>query len=136
MAASHPYLSHAEPGPKILNFPKPANHEERIYLVHGFQRIWLRLACPIHSWNWPRPIQGKTPEGFDAHETCFKCGTQRFYNTTRLKAGPLYRTRVAGTASHSAPRLRFQFGFKEPKLLWNSAKALFGNRKSRSAVTP
>jgi hypothetical protein len=78
------------------------DHPEGIRLVLGLHRFWLKLVCPSHEWNWPRPIQGSKADGFDAHQTCFKCMTERFYNTRTLQAGPLYRTRVSGTQEHSA----------------------------------
>jgi hypothetical protein len=62
--------------------------------VLGLRRVLLGIACPFHAWNWPRLAKGNLPEGFDAHQTCFKCNVERLYSTTRLEAGPLYRTLV------------------------------------------
>jgi hypothetical protein len=98
MAASPSYLSFAAPELKAPALRRPSVEAEQIHLVPGINRLLLRLACPFHSWNWPRPIQGESPAGFDAHQTCFKCTAERLYNTTRLEAGPLYRTYVPGEA--------------------------------------
>ncbi len=97
MAASHSYLQYAGAGSKNRNLRQPMGHPEGIRLIVGFRRILLKFACPSHAWNWPRPIHGEKPDAFDAHQTCFKCSTERFYNTRTLQAGPLYRTLVPGT---------------------------------------
>ena len=94
---------------------KPSGEAKQIHLILGFNRLLLRLACPFHSWNWPRPIQGENPArfdaGFDAHQTCFKCTVERLYNTTRLEAGPLYRTRVPGDVETPVNRLALLLKF-------------------------
>jgi hypothetical protein len=97
MAASHSTIPLPSPALKPLNFPAPREHAGRIRLVLGFERILRALICPRHAWNWPRPIRGVSQtgvDGYDAHQTCFKCNTERFYNTRLLQAGPLYRSRV------------------------------------------
>jgi hypothetical protein len=111
MAASPSYLSFAAPKLKPSAFRKPSVDAEQIHLVPGVNRFLLRLACPFHSWNWPRLIQGESPAGFDAHQTCFKCTVERLYNTTRLEAGPLYRTHVPGEADTPFFRLAQLFKF-------------------------
>ncbi len=78
---------------------------ESFHPVQGVRRILLLLYCPSHSWNWPRLMPDGSREGFDAHQTCFKCNTQRLYNTTSLTAGPLFRTRVPGGSAPFAPVL-------------------------------
>jgi hypothetical protein len=109
MAASPSYLPYAAPVLNTPAFRKPSGEAEQIHLVPGFHRLLLRFACPFHSWNWPRPIQSESPArfdaGFDAHQTCFKCTVERLYNTTRLEAGPLYRTHVPGDAETPFNRL-------------------------------
>jgi hypothetical protein len=97
VAASHSYLQYVGAGSKNPNLRQPMDTPEGIRLILGFDRILLMFTCPSHAWNWPRPIQGNKPDGFDAHQTCFKCSTERLYNTNTLQAGPLYRTLVPGT---------------------------------------
>ena len=105
MAASHSYLPYAQPAVRSAlraQIPRAhLEHSEHIRFVLGFRRILLKLTCPSHRWNWPRPIQGQRPDGFDAHQTCFKCMTERFYNTRTLQAGPLFRRLTFGTEEHS-----------------------------------
>lgn len=94
MAASHSSFPIPQPALQPLRFPGARQSAGHIRLVHGFERVVRTLICPRHSWNWPRPVRGESQEGFDAHQTCFKCNTERFYNTRLLQAGPLYRVRV------------------------------------------
>jgi hypothetical protein len=97
MAASHSTIPLPSSTLKPLNFSGTRDSAGRIRLVLGFERILRALICPRHSWNWPRPIRGVSQtgiDGYDAHQTCFKCNTERFYNTRLLQAGPLYRSRV------------------------------------------
>jgi len=95
MAASHSFIPLPPRTLKALSFPTRREIVGRIRLVLGFRRVLLALSCPRHAWNWPRPVRGEGHAGFDAHQTCFKCNTERFYNTSLLKPGPLYRVRVA-----------------------------------------
>jgi hypothetical protein len=97
VAASHSYLQFVKSGSRDRDRQRQMEQPEGIRLVLGFRRVLLKLTCPSHAWNWPRPIQGQKPDGFDAHQTCFKCTTERFYNTRTLQAGPLYRSVVFGT---------------------------------------
>lgn len=98
MAASHSYLQYSEAVPKDRNVPRHVDSPEGVRLVLGLQRILLKLTCPSHTWNWPRPLHGERLDGYDAHQTCFKCMTERFYNTQTLQPGPLYRRRIPETA--------------------------------------
>jgi hypothetical protein len=95
MAASHSFIPLSPRALRTLSFPTGREVAARILPVLGFRRILLALACPRHAWNWPRTIRGERLEGFDAHQTCFKCNTERFYDTRLLQPGPLYRVRVA-----------------------------------------
>ncbi|MGA7339929.1 MAG: hypothetical protein WBE72_20285 [Terracidiphilus sp.] len=115
MAASHSYLRYVDSGPRTREPQRQPAHAESVRLVLGFRRILIRLACPFHEWNWPRPIPGERPEGFDAHQTCFKCMTERFYDTRMLQAGPLYRSLVPGTADSPFRGLVALLGFRRPK---------------------
>jgi hypothetical protein len=101
MAASHSTIPLPQPSLKTLSFPRGRENTGRIYLVLGFERILRALICPRHSWNWPRPLMGERHDGFDAHQTCFKCNTERFYNTSLLQPGPLYRVRAPEPESGS-----------------------------------
>ncbi len=105
MAASHSYLPCAHrpalPGLGVQAAPMRVNHSEYIHLVLGLRRVLLMLACPSHRWNWPRPIpSAERPDGYDAHQTCFKCMTERFYNTRTLQAGPLFRRLTLGSEEY------------------------------------
>jgi hypothetical protein len=95
MAASHAPIPLSRPPFKSPSVSNPQQNARSVRLVLGFRRILLRLACPRHAWNWPRLIPGESHQGFDAHQTCFKCNTERFYNSRLLKPGPLYRVRTA-----------------------------------------
>ncbi len=94
MAASYSSIPLPPPALKTLGFPRAKENTARIRLVLGFERILRALICPRHSWNWPRPFCGEIHQGFDAHQTCFKCNTERFYDSHLLRPGPLYRVRV------------------------------------------
>jgi hypothetical protein len=101
VAASHTYLQYIGAGSKKPDQRQRLDYPEGIRLIQGFHSILLKFACPSHAWNWPRPIRGQKPAGFDAHQTCFKCSTERFYNTSNLQAGPLYRSIVPAAANDS-----------------------------------
>lgn len=131
MAASHSYLKYAEPGARVRTYPQRLESTENIRLVLGFKRFLLKLACPSHAWNWPRPNHGERVDGFDAHQTCFKCMTQRFYNTQTLKAGPLYRSRVPGTAEPSPRDLAPLPGLRKLRLLKTQTQSIFKLAKRR-----
>jgi hypothetical protein len=60
-------------------------------VVEGLERFWLALRCPSHTWSWPRANHEERLEGFDAHQTCHKCTSQRMFDTREWQAGPVYR---------------------------------------------
>ena len=60
-------------------------------IVDGFDRLWLSLRCPMHAWSWPRANKEERVEGYDAHQTCYKCTTHRAFDTRDWQAGPVYR---------------------------------------------
>jgi hypothetical protein len=140
MAASHSYLSspslssfHPEPGLPALGLRPQLNPAESFHLVHGVRRALLLLYCPFHAWNWPRLMPDGSREGFDAHQTCFKCNTQRLYNTSNLTAGPLYRTRVPGSAglADQCVELAQMFAARLTRSLSRAAR-VFGAARSQT----
>jgi hypothetical protein len=86
-----------------------------IELISFTDRI-LRVHC-MHRWSFPITSPKKAPvdnqqmatsysevhagrhsmRAFDSHQTCPKCGTERFYNSKTMKPGPMYRRRVRPT---------------------------------------
>ncbi|HZP06393.1 MAG TPA: hypothetical protein VFB43_15960 [Terracidiphilus sp.] len=129
MAASHSYLPYAQPVLRAQISHAHLEHSEHIRLVHGFHRVLLKLTCPSHRWNWPRPIQGEKPDGFDAHQTCFKCMTERFYNTRTLQAGPLFRRLTLGTEERAVSHMP-----ERESLRGNWEKRIERFREFRSAM--
>jgi hypothetical protein len=97
VSASHSYPRSTGPAQPVGRDERPAGPGRNVCLIVGFNRFLVKLACPSHAWSWPRPIPGEPSSGFDAHQTCFKCSTERFYNTSTLQAGPLYRSTAAET---------------------------------------
>ena len=59
----------------------------------GFDRFRLFLQCPQHEWTWPRTNEEVRVDGFDAHQTCSKCTSQRLFDSRKWQAGPIYRNR-------------------------------------------
>lgn len=127
MAAPYTYLQSVAlgttPNRDVQREPGSA---EGIRLILGFRRFLLKLACPSHAWNWPRPIQGERAHGFDAHQTCFKCMTERFYNTQTLQAGPLYRSLVAGTPNSSRRGYALLLRLKQSKRIFSVIRSRKG----------
>ena len=60
-------------------------------IVEGLDRFWLVLRCPMHAWSWPRANKDERVEGFDAHQTCYKCTSHRAFDTRGWQAGPIYK---------------------------------------------
>jgi hypothetical protein len=63
-------------------------------IVEGLNLFWLVLRCPMHAWSWPRTNKEERFKGFDAHQTCHKCTSQRMFDTREWQAGPVYRHMV------------------------------------------
>jgi hypothetical protein len=111
--------------------PEPGRN---VRLIVGFERLLVRLACPSHVWSWPRPIPGEKVDRFDAHQTCFKCSTERFYNTSTLRAGPLYRSTASETRLRSAGDFRPLDALKKKlSLLTDLGRQLLKRAKSLRA---
>jgi hypothetical protein len=64
---------------------------ESILIVEGFNWLLLFLRCPRHQWTWPRANREERVNGFDAHQTCFKCSSRRLFNSKDWRSGPIYR---------------------------------------------
>ena len=62
---------------------------EPVQIVAGFDWLLLFLQCPRHEWTWPRTNKQERFHGFDAHQTCFKCSSKRFFNSRTWQSGPL-----------------------------------------------
>ncbi len=88
---------------KAENLQQQWRDEEAIQLIWGLDWFVRTIACPNHGWTWPRSLDGESIEGFDAHQTCFKCTAERFFDTRHWQAGPMYR-REGIRRSESAPR--------------------------------
>jgi hypothetical protein len=107
---------------------------EQIRLIVGFRRVLLRFTCPAHAWNWPRLAKENAPEGFDAHQTCFKCSVERAYSTTRLESGPLYRSLVPGENESPMQRLAAILRSTDSKYIRGAARAMGAIRSALRAL--
>jgi len=59
------------------------------------------MACN-HLWSWPiNNEDGLVHEGYNAHQNCPKCASQRLFNSTVWKPGPIYRC-VSGSSAKTA----------------------------------
>jgi len=60
-------------------------------LVHGLDLVLLELCCS-HKWSWPSANGNQSViDGFDSHQNCSECATERLFNSKSWKAGPMYR---------------------------------------------
>lgn len=82
--------------------------EQPYRILHVVDRAFLKVRCPNHEWGWPRIADTEKPVGFDAHQVCFKCTTERFFNSRLWKPGPMYRSKFPkkSETSHVAHRAR------------------------------
>jgi hypothetical protein len=76
---------------KILRKTARYSRVGEIELVEGLDRLLLMVSCPMHAWNWPRSNNEERFEGYDAHQTCHKCNSHRFFTTREWHSGPVYR---------------------------------------------
>lgn len=75
-------------------------------LVRGLDLVLLELCCS-HKWSWPSANADQSViEGFDSHQNCSKCATERLFNSKSWKAGPMYRPVPAGTTRIQARNCR------------------------------
>jgi hypothetical protein len=89
---------------KILRFPARTRETETVEIVVGMKRIWLMMTCPRHAWSWPRLNKGEERfPGFDAHQTCHKCTSRRFFDSRAWEAGPLFLLRHQHAPSEVRP---------------------------------
>lgn len=69
----------------------------QIELVGRIDRAFIRMACPRHEWNWPLSnLDSVKIDGFDAHQNCTKCASERLFNSKRWIPGPIFRKRPNG----------------------------------------
>ena len=48
-----------------------------------------------HSWSRPfRFEEVKYPRPFNSHQSCVNCGSQRYFNGTKMTGGPIFRSEV------------------------------------------
>lgn len=89
MATAHILPIYTRLSQKILG--KPLRRTGSTVVVEGLERFWLAVRCPMHSWSWPRANKDERVEGYDAHQTCYKCTSHRAFDTRGWQAGPIYR---------------------------------------------
>jgi hypothetical protein len=63
-------------------------------IVEGLEALWLALRCPMHAWSWPRSNKEERFDGYDAHQTCWKCMSRRMFDTRGWQSGPIYKRRA------------------------------------------
>jgi hypothetical protein len=84
---------------RIRHLRKALRENTQIELIGHVDRAFIRMACPRHEWNWPLSISDTVKiDGFDAHQSCTKCASQRLFNSKKWTPGPMFRKR-----SHSGP---------------------------------
>jgi hypothetical protein len=76
------------------------NQNEGVALLGFYERFMHRTRCGNGSWSRPfnlrrmqhsEPRPGMIyPEGFDSHQVCTQCGTQRYFDSKTWKAGALF----------------------------------------------
>ncbi len=76
---------------KILRKAASRRESGGAEILKGLKLFWLDLSCPTHAWSWPRTNKEERFEGFDAHQTCHKCTSRRFFDTREWHAGPVYK---------------------------------------------
>jgi hypothetical protein len=85
----------------IRHLKKPLRANSQIELVGRIDRAFIRMACSHHEWNWPvsNPDAIKV-DGFDAHQSCTKCASQRLFNSKDWTPGPMFRKRSHGSEAN------------------------------------
>jgi len=89
--ASHTFPIDSPLSRGILRIRTRPRETGSIRFVLGFDRLRLFLHCPRHAWTWPRTNHDEHVSGFDAHQTCFKCNSRRFFDSQHWLSGPVYR---------------------------------------------
>lgn len=105
MAAMNPIPAYTQVGVRLHIVPKAITKTESFRLILGLHRVLVNLACPRHHWSWPRSIHGERRGEFDAHQTCSKCTTERFFSTRLWQAGPMYRQSTAVSTERRGSRV-------------------------------
>ncbi len=84
---------------RIRQLRKALRGNTQIELVGRIDRAFIRIACPRHEWNWPLSNPDVVEiDGFDAHQSCTKCASERLFNSKNWTPGPMFRKRP-----HSGP---------------------------------
>ena len=75
----------------------------------------VNRACS-HKWSFPQALKASIdnqtadkiayPIGFDSHQTCPSCGTERFFNYETMTPGPLFRRRIFTPSIRMRPSRR------------------------------
>jgi hypothetical protein len=98
MATANSVLRTTRLSQKFMRTYEHPRESNSLNLVMGLDRLLLSLKCPMHSWTWPRANTDERIEGFDAHQTCFKCDSKRFWDSRGWQPGPVYRRPTPGAA--------------------------------------
>ena len=97
MATANTYPIYEKLSQKVLGWTTPRREIGGAQFVEGLDRLWLALQCPMHAWSWPRANKEERFEGYDAHQTCWKCMSRRLFDTRQWHSGPIYRRRALET---------------------------------------
>lgn len=96
MATAHALPIYEKLSRHLLGKIMPPRSDRPAHFIAGFDRILLFLDCPRHTWAWPRANHEDWLPGFDAHQTCSKCSSKRFFDSRHWRSGPIYRSRRTG----------------------------------------
>jgi hypothetical protein len=79
---------------RLRQLRKALRENSQIELVGPIDRAFIRMACPRHEWNWPISNRDIAKvDGFDAHQSCTKCASERLFNSKNWIPGPVFRKR-------------------------------------------
>lgn len=79
----------------------------QIELVGPIARAFISMACPQHEWNWPLSnSQNLKVCGFDAHQSCVKCASERLFDSRSWTPGPMFRKRSHVSRGEGQPKGR------------------------------
>ena len=103
MATAHALPIYTKLSERILRLHSRPREVTSFNLVTGLDGLWLMLRCPSHAWSWPRANKEERFAGFDAHQTCYKCDSRRFFDSREWQPGPIYRRAFPGSGSRRVP---------------------------------
>lgn len=101
MASTHTVPELQKLPSKFLGLQHQLRDVDSINPILGLDWLLLKVSCPSHVWSWPMTLDSERHESFDARQICFKCTTERFFNTRLWQAGPMYRRKAPGNAKPS-----------------------------------